>query len=211
MVHQGFNIFNLVLFAAIGNTLGAVFNYWVGIKGNHFIMERLLKISQEMQYKATKLFDKYGIFLLFFAWLPVIGDPITLVAGLMRYNFVGFLILVSMGENSALLFISSGCCAFLSQRKTSIYWYPSFNFLYFSFRRSSSECSLDIPRRAFSFNNLNFNSLARMVTQSVTYAFPRRSWERASFKWKLLLMIYEGCPFTQLKYRTFHFLLKYPQ
>ncbi|MDX1809284.1 MAG: VTT domain-containing protein [Sulfurospirillaceae bacterium] len=48
--------------------------------------------------KATTLFDKYGFISLLFAWLPIIGDPITFVAGLFKYNWLKFLVLVTISK-----------------------------------------------------------------------------------------------------------------
>jgi len=48
--------------------------------------------------KSKTYFDKYGAFALLLAWTPIIGDPITFVAGILKYNFWKFLFLVFISK-----------------------------------------------------------------------------------------------------------------
>ena len=48
--------------------------------------------------KGTKIFNKYGKWSLLLSWVPFIGDPITFVAGTLRYPMIPFLIFVSIGK-----------------------------------------------------------------------------------------------------------------
>jgi len=48
--------------------------------------------------RSSKWFLKYGKWSLLFAWLPIVGDPLTFVAGAMRTRFLDFLILVAIGK-----------------------------------------------------------------------------------------------------------------
>ena len=54
---------------------------------------------------AAKRFNKFGVWSLLFTWIPVIGDPLTLVAGILRVNFLLFIILVTIGKVGRYLFI----------------------------------------------------------------------------------------------------------
>ena len=92
-IKQGYNIFLLTLFATIGNTLGALLNYYLGSKGEEFLEKRGYLKAHTMQ-KAKKRFEKFGGFALLLSPLPIIGDPITFIAGLMHYNFFRFIIIV---------------------------------------------------------------------------------------------------------------------
>ena len=55
--------------------------------------------------RGNLIFNKYGKWSLLFSWVPFIGDPITFVAGTLRYSLVPFLILVSIGKVSRYLII----------------------------------------------------------------------------------------------------------
>ena len=48
--------------------------------------------------KSKGYFDRFGSFALLLAWTPIIGDPITFVAGILRYNFLRFLVLVGISK-----------------------------------------------------------------------------------------------------------------
>lgn len=95
---NGFNPILSVGFATSGNVLGAFVNYGVGFWGSHFLLTKILKISEDEFTGAKQRFKKYGIWSLFFAWLPVIGDPLTVVAGALRVNIWTFFVLVSSGK-----------------------------------------------------------------------------------------------------------------
>lgn len=104
-IKEGYNIYLLVLFATIGNTLGSVLNYFLGLKGEEYLIEKKL-LNEKIILKSKKYFDKYGSICLLFSWLPLIGDPITFVAGILKYDFKKFLFLVLIAKLSRYLFIA---------------------------------------------------------------------------------------------------------
>jgi membrane protein YqaA with SNARE-associated domain len=104
-IKEGYNIYLLVLLATIGNTLGSVLNYFLGLKGEEYLIEKKL-LNEKIILKSKKYFDKYGSICLLFSWLPLIGDPITFVAGILKYNFKIFLFLVLIAKLSRYLFIA---------------------------------------------------------------------------------------------------------
>ena len=55
-------------------------------------------IKQDKIKKGTDLFNKYGKWSLLLSWVPFVGDPITFVAGTLRFSFIPFIILVSIGK-----------------------------------------------------------------------------------------------------------------
>jgi membrane protein YqaA with SNARE-associated domain len=93
-----FNPVILLLVATLGNVLGAFTNYAIGYWGGNVVAEKVLKISEEEFTKSKERFRKYGLFSLFFAWVPIIGDPLTVVAGVLRINLLWFFILVASGK-----------------------------------------------------------------------------------------------------------------
>ena len=91
------NLF-LLIAASIGNVLGSVFNWICGYYINYFIKKPWFPIKKDKITKATEIFNKYGKWSLLLSWTPFIGDPITFVAGTLRFSLVQFLILVSIGK-----------------------------------------------------------------------------------------------------------------
>ena len=70
------------------------FGYWGCID----VIKRWLKISDVEFARAEQHFVKYGLFALCFAWVPIIGDPLTVIAGILRIRLFWFLILVTAGK-----------------------------------------------------------------------------------------------------------------
>ncbi|PUE65768.1 YqaA family protein [Arcobacter caeni] len=103
-IFAGYNIYLLLFFATLGNSLGSVVNYYLGLKGEEYLINKKL-LSEKLILKSKNYFDKYGGFCLLFSWLPIIGDPITFIAGTLKYDFKKFLILVIIAKFSRYLFL----------------------------------------------------------------------------------------------------------
>lgn len=88
----------LWLSATLGNTLGAGVNWWLGRYLLHFQDRRWFPVSKQQLEKSQYYFKRYGVWSLLFSWMPVGGDALTLVAGIMRVNFWLFFILVLIGK-----------------------------------------------------------------------------------------------------------------
>ena len=95
----------LLIAASTGNILGSVFNWICGYYAAYFIQKKWFPINQNQINKATNFFLKYGKWSLLLAWAPFIGDPLTFVAGTLRYSFLPFLLLVSVGKIARYLVI----------------------------------------------------------------------------------------------------------
>lgn len=104
-IKEGYNIYLLIFVATLGNSLGSVLNYYFGLKGEEYLVSKNLLKKKYIDI-SKKYFDKYGAISILFAWLPIIGDPITFVAGILKYNFKKFLVLVVISKFSRYLFIS---------------------------------------------------------------------------------------------------------
>jgi len=104
-IKEGYNIYILLIVATIGNSLGSILNYFLGLKGEEFLIrKKLLKESSIL--KTKNYFDKYGGFCILFSWLPIIGDPITFIAGVLKYNLKRFILLVVLAKFLRYLFIT---------------------------------------------------------------------------------------------------------
>ena len=80
-----------LLYASSGNILAIILNYFLGFLLYEKTKAKLL--SSKIGSSSYKFSHRYGYFALLLSWLPLIGDPITLVAGLVRLNFIWFVII----------------------------------------------------------------------------------------------------------------------
>lgn len=95
----------LLTAASLGNILGAALNWWLGRYMLHWTGRRWFPFSQKQVDNASVCFNKYGTWSLLFAFVPIIGDPLTFVAGMLRVKFPLFLLLVSIGKIGRYLFL----------------------------------------------------------------------------------------------------------
>lgn len=106
MMQQGHTSLTLLWLAAtVGNTLGACVNWYMGRYLTHFEKRRWFPFKADKLHHAQRWFNRYGRWSLLFSWLPLGGDALTFIAGLMRVPWYWFLILttVSKGGRYALL------------------------------------------------------------------------------------------------------------
>lgn len=92
--------------ATVGNWLGACTTYAIGMWGGPFLVRRVLRIDEATERRADRLYGRYGSWSLLFSWLPVIGDPLCLVGGILRVRFVRFSLLVGSGKLARYAFIA---------------------------------------------------------------------------------------------------------
>lgn len=90
----------LVSVAAFGNTLGALLNWWIGRYLLHWSDRRWFPFSSDQLERASERFNRYGVWSLLFAWVPVIGDPLTFAAGVLKVRLAVFLPLVAIGKTA---------------------------------------------------------------------------------------------------------------
>ena len=95
----------LIGVATLGNVLGSCVNWWLGVQVEKYKDKQWFPVSEEKLLKAQNLYGRYGSPLLLLSWVPVIGDPITLVSGMLKEKFYKFLFLVLMAKFSRYIFI----------------------------------------------------------------------------------------------------------
>lgn len=98
MLTNGYQAEQTVAVATVGNTLGACTTWLVGRYGGGWLLERLFRISDLQRQRAESWYRRYGAFSLLFSWLPVLGDPLCLVGGVLRVNPFLFLLLAGAGK-----------------------------------------------------------------------------------------------------------------
>jgi membrane protein YqaA with SNARE-associated domain len=88
----------LLSIATIGNVFGSLINYILGLYLAKLQGKKFIPITKQQIKKYSKIYQKYGIYSLLFAFLPIIGDPLTIIAGIFRANIWLFLLFVTIGK-----------------------------------------------------------------------------------------------------------------
>ncbi len=88
----------LLAAATIGNVGGSLFNWWVGRHALHFQERRWFPFTPPAMEAASTRFRNYGSWTLLLSWVPLIGDPLTFMAGVFRVPLWTFLPLVTAGK-----------------------------------------------------------------------------------------------------------------
>jgi membrane protein YqaA with SNARE-associated domain len=104
----------LFIVASLANTAGSAVNWFLGkLIADHGV-ERLparLRPDPGRLAQARKLFARHGWLALLMSWAPIIGDPLTLVAGLMRYPFWRFVLVVLIAKAGRYAMLWAGLAA----------------------------------------------------------------------------------------------------
>jgi membrane protein YqaA with SNARE-associated domain len=88
----------LVLVASLGNTLGSVVNYALGRLVERFRHRRWFPVGEAALDRAQAWYARWGFWSLLLSWAPIIGDPLTLVAGVMREPLWRFVLIVAIAK-----------------------------------------------------------------------------------------------------------------
>jgi membrane protein YqaA with SNARE-associated domain len=100
IVTSNYDSLLLLVVASFGNVLGSVFNWVLGFYSRNLTTKKWFPFKDEQIERSSRWFNKFGRWSLLFAWVPIIGDPLTLVAGLLRVKFIEFIIIVTIGKFS---------------------------------------------------------------------------------------------------------------
>ena len=95
----------LLIVASFGNILGSVLNWALGSYSRNLTTKKWFPFKETQIERSSKWFRKFGKWSLLFAWVPVLGDPLTLVAGILRVKLIDFIILVAIGKVSRYLIV----------------------------------------------------------------------------------------------------------
>lgn len=98
LVRQGYPVVWLIVIASVGNTLGALVNWYLGRFLLQYRDRRWFYFKEEQVAKMQYWFQRYGVWSLLFAWLPLGGDTLTFIAGIMKVRIGLFLFLVGAGK-----------------------------------------------------------------------------------------------------------------
>jgi membrane protein YqaA with SNARE-associated domain len=105
----------LLMVATIGNVAGSAVNWGMGRFFVHYRTRKWFPVSEQGYRQAVRWYERFGIWSLLLAWLPIIGDPLTVIAGALRTRFLLFLLLVSIGKFVRYLFIVAVAVSWFGQ------------------------------------------------------------------------------------------------
>ena len=105
LLTESFDKYLLLVVASFGNIFGSSVNWYLGKKILIFKDKKWFPVNEKQIAKSEMYFKKYGIWSLLLAWVPVIGDPLTVIAGILKINFFTFLLLVSISKTSRYIFL----------------------------------------------------------------------------------------------------------
>ncbi|WP_433590002.1 YqaA family protein [Pseudomonas koreensis] len=98
IVSDRYWLWGLLAVATLGNVLGSLVNWWLGRGIERFQDRRWFPVSAKHMATARKHYERYGHWSLLLSWLPVIGDPLTLIAGVMREPLGRFVLIVTVAK-----------------------------------------------------------------------------------------------------------------
>ncbi len=99
LIAAGYDPLALWAWASLGNTLGSAVNWVLGRYMLHFQDKGWFPFKEKNLEKAQGWFQKFGVWSLLLAWLPVGGDALTFIAGIMRVRFWIFFLLTGAGKS----------------------------------------------------------------------------------------------------------------
>ena len=105
LVTQGYSHLWLWFWATLGNTLGSVVNGVIGRQVDRFKDKRWFPVTELQLHKARNRFNRFGQWSLLLGWLPLGGDALTLVGGIMRVPWLNFIVLVANGKGLRYAFV----------------------------------------------------------------------------------------------------------
>ena len=93
----GFDPLICLVIASLGNIIGGLTNYWLGLLGNPESLKKRFKKPESFE-RLKSAINKYGYWLGLLSWTPILGDPLTIALGFFRVRFWPFFILMSLGK-----------------------------------------------------------------------------------------------------------------
>lgn len=97
----------LITVAGVGNVLGSVINWGLGRGLERLRHHRWFPVTEADLDRAGRWYRRWGKWSLLLSWAPIIGDPLTVAAGVLREPFPVFLILVTIAKVGRYLIVAA--------------------------------------------------------------------------------------------------------
>ncbi|WP_298611118.1 YqaA family protein [uncultured Thiothrix sp.] len=106
ILSKDYSIYLLVLVATAGNCLGSLVNWYLGRYLEYFRESTWFPVSEASLSRAQNFYQRYGAWSVLLSWVPIIGDPLTLIAGLMRMPFLEFMLLIILAKGGRYIMLA---------------------------------------------------------------------------------------------------------
>jgi membrane protein YqaA with SNARE-associated domain len=107
LLKGSYSVGNLLVAASVGNVLGSIVNWLLG-RGIERLRDRpWFPASSQALERAQRWYGRYGKWSLLLSWVPIIGDPLTIVAGVLREGFITFVVLVTVAKVARYLVLTA--------------------------------------------------------------------------------------------------------
>ena len=114
IVQKAHAVWLLVAVASVGNILGSCVNWWLGTYIERFKDRRWFPVNAASLQTAQKHYQRWGRWSLLLSWVPFIGDPITVMAGVMKEKFAVFLIWVGVAKTGRYIVLAAITTGFIN-------------------------------------------------------------------------------------------------
>ena len=102
-----YHVWALLVAASLGNTLGAVVNWFLGRAIERYGGRRWFPASEKQIERASRWYAKWGRWSLLLSWMPIGGDALTVVAGVLREPLPTFVALVAIAKTARYLLVAA--------------------------------------------------------------------------------------------------------
>ncbi len=103
----------LVVVASLGNTFGAVVNWALGRGVERFRERKWFPVSPASLDRATGWYRRWGRWSLLLSWAPIVGDALTVAAGVLREPLWSFVVLVSIAKTARYVLLAAATLSVL--------------------------------------------------------------------------------------------------
>ncbi|MBA1228581.1 DedA family protein [Pseudomonas viridiflava] len=107
LASKAYSTLTLLWVATLGNVLGSIVNWMLGRFIERLRHKRWFPISQTQLHKAQGFYLKYGYGSLLLSWVPIIGDPLTVMAGVLREPLWRFVLIVTLAKGARYLVVAA--------------------------------------------------------------------------------------------------------
>lgn len=97
MLQSGFDPVGCLIIASLSNTVGSFVTYYIGRLGDPKWAQRF-KMKPERLEKVQFYIQRYGFWAGLIAWVPIIGDTVTLALGFFRVSFIPTALTIAIGK-----------------------------------------------------------------------------------------------------------------
>ena len=106
LISERFSTAILLVVATTGNVLGSVVNWLLGRGIEAYREKRWFPVKQASFEKAKASYERYGYWSLLLSWVPIIGDPLTVIAGVMKEPLWRFVLIVTLAKGGRYLVLA---------------------------------------------------------------------------------------------------------